>query len=308
MTARGGRRAHEGEPAVEIPADGGTFVERESKISLASDMEREKELKKSKKMKRAASQPLMKQFQESDREEHVRNKGTTLKLKHSLDGITKQVTCMTIYKRQRKKPCEEFSGEKYGLHRQEMRTRAARLQKQLKARWSIEQLIDEQLSHFQAVYDSAPTTMKDVTQLLTPKEASAHELAAASWLGVEQVLSQLINDVRIEEAVIDEEMAEIQATCVFHLPFSPVRVESSGPALACIQSEFKKIHLVVTKAQNLRSKALELVVKKVLSNTDAAEFLVAFARFQDSIHQFSMQYKLRKGTGFYTCQGTWSLA
>ncbi|KAL2458773.1 hypothetical protein Fot_55562 [Forsythia ovata] len=214
---------------------------------------------------------------------------------------------------------EEFSGEKYGLHRQEMRTRAARLQKQLKARWSIEQLIDEQLSHFQAIYDSAPTTMKDVTQLLTPKEASAHELAAASWLGdwrptmilefsrslihsssdsagVEQVLSQLINDVRIEEAVIDEEMAEIQATCVFHLPFSPMRVESSGPALACIQSEFKKIHLVVTKAQNLRLKALELVVKKVLSNTDAAEFLVAFARFQDSIHQFAMQYKLRKGT------------
>lgn len=199
-----------------------------------------------------------------------------------------------------------------------MRTRAARLEKQLKARWSVEQLIEEQLSHFRAMYNRVPTTMKDVTQLLMPKEASAHELVATSWLGdwrptmilelsrlliqssldsagLEQVLLQLINDVRIEEAVIDEEMAEIQATCVLDLPFSPVRVEGSGPALACMHSEFKKIHRVVTKAQNLRLKALELVVYKVLSKTDAAEFLVAFTRFQDAIHHYAVQYKLRKG-------------
>ncbi|CAA3033465.1 uncharacterized protein LOC111372164 isoform X2 [Olea europaea subsp. europaea] len=232
-------------------------------------------------MRRASSQTLIQRFQESDREEQARNESKKIKLKDErktqqrigdrIDDITQQVTCMTIYKRKG----EEFSWENHGLHRQEMRTRAARLEKQLKARWSIEQLIDEQLSHFRAIYIRVPTTMKDVTQLLMPKEASAHELAATSWLGdwrptmilelsrsliqsssdsagLEQVLLQLINDVRIQEAVIDEEMAEIQATCVLHLPFSPLRVEGSGPPLARMQSEFKKIHRVVTKAQNLR--------------------------------------------------------
>jgi hypothetical protein len=44
-----------------------------------------------------------------------------------------------------------------------------------------------------------------------------------------------------------------------------------------------------------RFKALELVVKKVLSQTDAAEFLVAFEGIQDVIHQFAANQRLRKG-------------
>lgn len=44
-----------------------------------------------------------------------------------------------------------------------------------------------------------------------------------------------------------------------------------------------------------RFKALELVVKKVLSKTDAAEFLVAFEGIQDAIHQLSANQRLRKG-------------
>lgn len=41
-------------------------------------------------------------------------------------------------------------------------------------------------------------------------------------------------------------------------------------------------------------KALELAVKKVLSQSDAAEFLVAFVGIQDVIHEVSMKYKTRK--------------
>ncbi|KVH88132.1 hypothetical protein Ccrd_024480 [Cynara cardunculus var. scolymus] len=41
--------------------------------------------------------------------------------------------------------------------------------------------------------------------------------------------------------------------------------------------------------------ALEMVVKKILCQSDAAEFLVAFAGIQESVHQFSKDYKLRKG-------------
>jgi hypothetical protein len=44
-----------------------------------------------------------------------------------------------------------------------------------------------------------------------------------------------------------------------------------------------------------RFKALELVVKKLLSQTDAAEFLVAFEGIQDVIHQFASTQRLRKG-------------
>ena len=53
--------------------------------------------------------------------------------------------------------------------------------------------------------------------------------------------------------MVEEEMAEIQATCVLHLPLAPMNHRTGGAALRCIQSEFKKIHQVIVKAQSLRS-------------------------------------------------------
>ncbi|XP_073290691.1 uncharacterized protein [Primulina huaijiensis] len=262
-------------------------------------------------MKRAASQPLLKYFRKQDAEEDGKINGKSLR---DVDSIAKQVSCMTIHKKEAKKPREELcSWEKYGgAWRQEQRTGAARLKKQLKARWTIQKLIDEQMTRFESHYIRAvgPTKLSDVAQLLMPKWSPANELAALSWLGdwrpstilelqrslinslhnpvgVECALSQLINDIRIEEAVIDEEMTEIQATCVFHLPFGPG--EGSGTDLARVKSEFKKIYRVVAKAQNLRLKAVELVVKKVLCQTDAAEFLVAFNGIQDVIHEVALK-------------------
>ncbi|KAK2994475.1 hypothetical protein RJ640_021280 [Escallonia rubra] len=234
-------------------------------------------------------------------------------------GIERHLICITG---------EDQSWENYGLWRQEQKMRAARLEKQLKARWALEELIEEQLNRFNALYNQktmVPTRLRDVSQILMPKGSPAHELATLAWLGdwrpsavldllrslarsssslssslsdtagIERILNQLIHDIRIEEAVIDEEMTEIQATCILHLPFAPIKNRLDGPALAFVQSEFKKIHRVITKAQKLRFKALQLVVKKVLNQTDAAEFLVAFARIQDLIHQFATQHKLRKG-------------
>ncbi|PIN01497.1 hypothetical protein CDL12_25992 [Handroanthus impetiginosus] len=274
-------------------------------------------------MRRAASQPLLIHFQETEydgeeQDQELRIKGKSLR---DVDSIAKQVTCITIHKREPKKPSDEFlSCEKYGAWRQEQRTGAARLKKQLKARWAIQKLIDEQLNRFNAHYNRAlgPTKMTDVAQFLMPKWVPAHELAALFWLGdwrpstilellrslahslwdpvgVERALSQLINDIRIEEAVIDEEMTEIQSNCVLHLPFGPVKNDQNGPPLARVMSECKKIHRVIVKAQNLRMKALELAVKKVLSETDAAEFLVALVGIQDAIHEFSVKYRTRKG-------------
>lgn len=207
-------------------------------------------------------------------------------------------------------------------------SRAERLEKQLKTRWAVEELIEEQLNRFHAQYNQAmiPTRLKDIAQLFMPKWAPPQELAALSWFGdwrpstipgllhslihssssfsaslsadsdwVKSVMSQLINELRAEEAVIDEEMAEIQANCIFNLPFGIMNKKKNEAALACVYTEFRKVHQVLTKAQNLRLKAMDMAVKKVLSPTDAAEFLVAFSKIQDLIHQHAMNMKLTNG-------------
>ncbi|KAF2301361.1 hypothetical protein GH714_023310 [Hevea brasiliensis] len=81
---------------------------------------------------------------------------------------------------------EKLSLAKYGLWRREQKTHAARLQKQLKAQWEFEQLIEEQLNRFRANYncDMVPTRLKDVAQSLMPKWALPHELAALPGLGI----------------------------------------------------------------------------------------------------------------------------
>lgn len=177
---------------------------------------------------------------------------------------------------------EEFFWEKHGLWRHEQKNRVTRLEKQLKARWELEELIEEQVNRFSAHYNRAmvPTKLHDIPQLLMPKWATPFELAAKAWFGDwrptailqlvrglfcssssssslfsdsnEQLLSQLIHETRIEETIIDEEMAEIQATCILHLPFVSFNIQSGGAALASVQSEFKKIERVITKAQQLR--------------------------------------------------------
>ncbi|GER48445.1 bZIP transcription factor family protein [Striga asiatica] len=261
-------------------------------------------------MRRTASQLMLKHLQEVEEEDDE-------KLLKVEGQPIRDVNCMKPNMPEPRKPYESLSCEKYGSWRQEQRRGAEKLKKQLKARWAIQKLIDEIMGRFQAHNNRAmlPTKMTDVAQLLMPKWIPAHELAALCWLGdwrpstilellrslahslwdpasVERDLAQLINDIRIEEAVIDEEMTEIQSNCVLHLPFGPSR---SRPALACVRSEFKKIHRVIVKAQNLRMKALELAVKKVLSQADAAEFLVAFVEIQDAVHDFSTKLKTRNG-------------
>ncbi|CAN8293308.1 unnamed protein product [Cochlearia groenlandica] len=218
---------------------------------------------------------------------------------------------------------EESSGDLYELWRQEQNSIAARLDKELKSRWELDELIEEQLSRYQSHYykNMVSSSLKDVSNLLMPMWLPPHELAAVSWLGdwrptsildlvrilaaqdpsfslsesSERVLSQLIREIRIEEAVIDEEYAEIQATCVLHLPFSPLcNAQSQEEATRSVQELFGNIHKVISKAQRLRYKVLELVMKKMLNQTDTAQFVVAFAGIEDAIHQFGEQKKLKK--------------
>ncbi|KAL4335826.1 hypothetical protein GQ457_07G032360 [Hibiscus cannabinus] len=290
-----------------------------------------------------------KYYEENDggEQEEIRKK---LKEKESgsvIDEIVENFQCMNIAKReanerdyvheqsalltphQRSKArltnhdIPDLPEAKHGLWRQEQKNRAAKIEKQLKARRELEVLIKEQLNRFHAHYNQAMvlTHLEDVSKLLMPQWAAPQELAMFFWLGdwrpsailellhalaplsflsdstaIQPALSQFIHEMHIEEAIIDEEMAEIQATCVLYLPFSPLNGGKSGSSVSCgIQSMFKKIALVITKAQKLRFKALELVVKKLLNQTEAAEFLVALSGIQDAIHQFAEYKRLRKG-------------
>ncbi|XP_019057929.1 PREDICTED: uncharacterized protein LOC104812514 isoform X2 [Tarenaya hassleriana] len=241
----------------------------------------------------------------------------------NVGGSSERLSAMTLlHQHGSAKRGEELSGELYDMRRQEQNSIAARLDKELQSRWDLDELIEEQLSRYHSHYNlTVPTSLKDVANLLTPTWLPQHERAAMAWLGdwrpssildlvrvlathhpsfslsetSKRMLSQLLREIRVEEAVIDEEYAEIQATCVLHLPFSPLcNVRSNGDALRSVQELFRNIQRVISKAQQLRYKVLEQVMKKLLKQTDAAEFLVAFASIQDAIHQFGEHQKLRK--------------
>ncbi|KAI3894307.1 hypothetical protein MKX03_001854 [Papaver bracteatum] len=216
-----------------------------------------------------------------------------------------------------------------GQWRQEQRLRASRMEHHLGIHCSLEDLIQEQLSRFDGHYSRAlgqRRRLKDMSQILMPTKCRLPvELACLSWYGnwrpssilslvqsfsrtpkssssssgitastplsrSERVLSDLIKQTRTEELILDEEMAEIQATCILHLPFKKASTKTSSVAsdLACVYSEFKKIDRVYNQAQKLRYRTLELVVKKLLNQSQAAEFLVAFAGIQEMVHEFAV--------------------
>ncbi|KAI3960794.1 hypothetical protein MKW98_026186, partial [Papaver atlanticum] len=154
---------------------------------------------------------------------------------------------------------------------------------------SLEDLIQEKLSRFDGHYSRAlgqRKRLKDMSQILMPtKFRLPVELACLSWYGnwrpssilslvqsfsrspktssssgitastplsrSERVLSKLIKQTRTEELILDEEMAEIQATGILHLPLS-VKTSSVASDLSCVYSELKKIERVYTQAQKLR--------------------------------------------------------
>ncbi|XP_042491588.1 uncharacterized protein LOC122071322 [Macadamia integrifolia] len=239
--------------------------------------------------------------------------------------IAESFKCISLHKQDSSKREEKKSIEKYGHWRQEQRIRTARMEKQLKATLVLEDMIEEHLRRFGSPSKrvKVPSKLEDVAELLVPKWMPPMEMASLLWLGDwrpsailqllgslarsssaswffdprsnERLLSELVHETRIDEAVLDEEMAEIQINCIFHLPFFDPPAINRTAALAAVQSEFKKIDRVISKAQQLRYKAVEVAVTKLLSQTDAAQFLVALAGIQDTIHQFAAHQRLQKG-------------
>ncbi|XP_077236691.1 seed dormancy control protein isoform X2 [Tasmannia lanceolata] len=239
-------------------------------------------------------------------------------------------TCMPLLKYDCTRRAQKIS-EVYGQWREEQRWRAARLERYLNGRWVLDEMIEEELARYNAHYNRAmvPSRLRDVAQILMPKWKLAMEKAALSWLGdwrpsailgLVQTFFQLgfvsmspkseqaLRVSRIEEMMLDEATAEYQATCVLHLPFG--RVTESGScssglkkknkkendrALESVKRELMKIGRLITQAQHLRYRAVELVVKRLLSQTQAAEFLVAFSGIQETVHQFASAKKAQTG-------------
>lgn len=189
------------------------------------------------------------------------------------------------------------------------------MEKHLRAPWFIEDLIEEHLNQFRS---TCPIPSDDVVELVVPSSAPPFEFASVGWFGDwrpssmlnlllvmsrsstsfseweghEWTVSELARGTRIEEAVIDEEMAEIQATCILNLPFA--FPGHHGDAPSSVRSELRKIRTVAAKAQKLRLRTLEEVVKRVLSPTDALQFLEAFERIREILHQFSAKHEFKK--------------
>ncbi|PWA97699.1 DOG1 domain-containing protein [Artemisia annua] len=275
----------------------------------------------SEKKQKASSQPKHCTWKQDDRGKALLDEDDH---EESGDYLKEQIRCLSLHQQDSPKLGERSSWKMYRPWRQERNHRSASLEKQLKA---LEERIDKQLKRFQAQYSRASSLIlpKDIAELLMPKSTPPLELTTLSWFGdwrpssildllsslikstptlasslahagaTEKAISQMIHDLRIEEAIIDEEMTEIQANCILNLPFALAQEKHSGTALDQVNAELKKVHRLIVKAQNFRINALETVVKKVLCQSDAAEFLVAFGGIQETVHQFSRDYKMRKG-------------
>ncbi|XP_026660243.2 uncharacterized protein LOC103706499 isoform X2 [Phoenix dactylifera] len=156
------------------------------------------------------------------------------------------ITCLSLLKHDFSKPVEKLS-EAYGKWREERRTSAWRMERQLRARWALDQLIDSELARFDAHFNRfmLPARPRDVGRLLLPPWKLPLENAALSWLGdwrpsailslipvlaansallplsprALRTLAEAARRIRVHEAVLEEEAAEYQITCVLDLPF-----------------------------------------------------------------------------------------
>ncbi|XP_030525310.1 uncharacterized protein LOC115737366 [Rhodamnia argentea] len=239
-----------------------------------------------------------------------------------MDGLSQKLQCMTFRTPKRDK----------NISRRQVQD----MEEQARAGWELDFLIEEQLGRFYDCNNRAmnPARLSDVAKMLAPDSTPPLELASVGWFGdwrpsiilgllqgmarsslllsdqgqIERSLMQLIREVRIEEAIIDGEMAEIQATCVLRLPFAR---QIKGPGgvfeLRSVYSEFKKIKQVINKAQQLRFRTLELVAQKILDPTDAASFLVAFEKIRHGLHCLAAEQESRKGPVTVSTRGLRSI-
>ncbi|KAL6013389.1 hypothetical protein ACLOJK_003887 [Asimina triloba] len=258
------------------------------------------------------------------------------------DRLSDQTKCLVLAKNVCSRAVEKLSDHRKH-QREEERSRAILLmERQLNATWGLHEIIKEELSQIKVQYyrTLVPSRLTDVAKVLMPEWKSPMEKAAVGWVGdwrpsailglvlslthsgflwlnprKEHMLLELLRICRNEEAVLDEEMASYQATCILQLQFGrptppfcsssgsklenkrkyKKKIASSFEQLASVHTVLEKINGIIIRMQHLRYKAVEVVVQKLLDQTQAAKFFLAFAGIQDMVHEQTTNQRLRKG-------------
>ncbi|KAJ0984387.1 hypothetical protein J5N97_002743 [Dioscorea zingiberensis] len=244
------------------------------------------------------------------------NSGTAPDDEEQQQSSSSPLKCLSLLKPLDFSRRAEKLPEVYGQWRAEQRASAGRIERQLRTRRALDDLIDAQLARFDAHYNHSPLLLRprDVARLLDPPWNPPLANAALSWLGdwrpsailslarilssfsppssslsslsprAHRTLAEAIRRLKVQEAVLDQQVEEWQVMASVKM--------ASGKGVA---EELAKMEEMVARSQKLRYKALELAVKWVLDRNQAAEFLVAFAGVQDLAHRHAERWRARVG-------------
>uniref|UniRef100_A0A1D1YQ42 DNA primase n=1 Tax=Anthurium amnicola TaxID=1678845 RepID=A0A1D1YQ42_9ARAE len=244
-------------------------------------------------------------------------------------------SCMGFLKHECSARRREHLSAAYGQWRSAQRAVASRMERQLQARWVLDEQIEAHLALMNAHYNRSilPGRPRDVAHLLMPQGKPTMENAATSWLGdwrpsailslvprlvaagltprAHRYLSEAKRHLLIEEAVMDEQMAEHQSICILFLQggsgmrplTAPPWDRGRGPKkmLGRVVELMRKVAAVVEKAQRLRYQAVEVTVRQVLDQAQAAEFLVALTGVQDAVHRMASGWRAQVGPSTSPC-------
>ena len=120
---------------------------------------------------------------------------------------------------------EEFTFERNGVWSQEQKGRTARLEKLLRGRWELDEIIEEQVNRFHAHYnmDMVPNRLKDISQLLMPNWTQPDELASIGWLVIGGPLPFWTSCVACLLPVFHSLLARITSYCSSFMRFGSKR-------------------------------------------------------------------------------------
>lgn len=213
--------------------------------------------------------------------------------------------------------------------RESQRSTVTQISRQLQTKWALNSIINAQLGRLQAHYTRTmlPSHPRDVPRLLFPlwNWKPPFLITSISWLGdtwrpssilslVIPTLSSPIGTPRslhfleesirrfcIQEAVLEEEMAEYQSMSVLNLR-AAIKTQKrkgggrSSSKMETVCKEIRKVECVMQRAQKLRYKAVEVAVRGgVLEETQAAEFLLALAGVEEAVEHQAVKWHAKAG-------------
>lgn len=208
------------------------------------------------------------------------------------------------------------------------------MSRHLRSRWALDDLVDGHLARLRTHYTQSmlPCHLADIPRLLFPPWNPPFLTSSVSWLGdtfrpssilslviptlssssssltpkTYKLLAESMRRFRVQEAILEEEMAEYRSMSVLNLPFGPKRSNTRrkrGSGIKIVLREMRKMEGMIATAQMMRYRAVEVAVKGLmLDKAQAAEFLVAFTGIQETIHRQAAKLRTKAGPVEVTIQ------